>query len=372
MPASTSMRSMAGFRLVGPMVQMMRVRLILFSSRNQLSPNQLSSRLRASLFSSNSHAADLLGPRLRASPFSSKCHACGINPALASRRPWAAALLELRAASRLEEHLSTSQLSPRLRTSLFSSKGHASGAPGGLAIDHDAIEGLGERIALALAELGIALADALLHARHVLDLADMAQEGLDLEVDGLRDVDHDLGIVPPHHVHFLDPVRLQALGQELGKGHVVTCERIDAVQENVRGHPVITVRRAEILRTVRVLADDQVRPMTPDGARYRHARLPGVLEFTVGEAEEVDRLHAQHPGGVPLLLLADLDQALRRHGAVARALVAVGENAVGDGLAFARECGHGAARPELGVVGVRRNNQDILNTLGHVLSWIGF
>src|SRR5882672_2425670 len=138
-------------------------------------------------------ATDSLSSRLRAAPFSSNCHACGSS-----------------AASRLENRYG---LHP-------------------LAIDHDAIEGLGEGKALALAQLGIALADALLHGRHVLHLADMTQEGLDLEVDGLRDVDHDLGIVPPHHVHFLDLVGLQALGQELGKGHVITRERIDAVQEN--------------------------------------------------------------------------------------------------------------------------------------------
>src|SRR3989442_1397002 len=86
---------------------------------------------------------------------------------------------------------------------------------------------------------------------------------------------------------------------------------------------------------------------------------------------EVDGLPPQHPGGVALFLLADLAEGLGRHAAVARALVAVRENAVRDALAFAREGGHGAARPELGVVGVRRNHHDMLNSLGHILSWMG-
>src|SRR6266700_1823759 len=49
-------------------------------------------------------AADPLSPRLRALPFSSNCHACGISHALVSCRPRAVAQLELRAASRLEQH----------------------------------------------------------------------------------------------------------------------------------------------------------------------------------------------------------------------------------------------------------------------------
>src|SRR6266852_4055788 len=55
-------------------------------------------------------AADQLSTRLRASPFSSNGHACGINSALVSRRPLAAAQLERRAASRL---LSSFGWSPR-------------------------------------------------------------------------------------------------------------------------------------------------------------------------------------------------------------------------------------------------------------------
>ena len=92
-----------------------------------------------------------------------------------------------------------------------------------------------------------------------------------------------------------------------------------------------------------------------------HAGLAGVLDLAVGEAEEVHRLHPQHPRGVPLLLLADPASRSGVMRAVARALVAVGDDAVGDVLALAHELGDGAARAELGVVGVSGHDQDALD-----------
>src|SRR5262249_29129309 len=84
-----------------------------------------------------------------------------------------------------------------------------------LSVDHDALVGLREGEPLLLAELGRALAHATLHGGHVLDLARVARERLHLEIDGVRNVDDEVGAVPPHHVHFLDPVRLEALGHQL-------------------------------------------------------------------------------------------------------------------------------------------------------------
>src|SRR5438034_86304 len=97
----------------------------------------------------------------------------------------------------------------------------------GLAVDHNPVEGLGVGVALQFPELGAALADPFLHAGHVPDLAHVALERLDLEVDRVGDVDDDLRLVPPHEVHFLDLVRLEALRQELGEGHVVPRQGID-------------------------------------------------------------------------------------------------------------------------------------------------
>src|SRR5207244_12647856 len=99
--------------------------------------------------------------------------------------------------------------------------------------------------------------------------------------------------------------------------------------------------------------------------------LRGVLPPPLGAAQDLHRPRPLPPRGLAPPLLSDLGAALRRHAAVARALVAVRENAVRDALAFAREGGHGAARPELGVVGVRRNHHDMLNSFGHILSWMG-
>ena len=57
------------------------------------------------------------------------------------------------------------------------------------------------------------------------------------------------------------------------------------------------VRGAEVVGAVRILADDEVRPMASDGRGHRHARLAGILELAVREAQEVHGVHAEHARG---------------------------------------------------------------------------
>src|SRR5215813_15080090 len=137
---------------------------------------------------------------------------------------------------------------------------------------------------MGLPELRVAIADALLHGGEVLELTRVALERLDLEVDGLRDVHDDVRRVPPHHVHFLDLVWLEPLFHQFGEGHVVAGERIDAVEGDARRRAMVAMRGAEILGSMRVLADHEVRAVTADGPRYPHARVAGVLKLAVGEA----------------------------------------------------------------------------------------
>src|SRR5262249_56625045 len=99
-----------------------------------------------------------------------------------------------------------------------------------------------------------------------------------------------------------------------------------------------------------------------------HPRLARVLQPTVGEAEDVHEIDHEDPGGVALFLLADLGQSLGGHAAIVRPLVAVGEDAVGDNLAFAGEPGHRAPRAELRIVGMRSDDHHALDALGHVVS----
>src|SRR5258708_10476301 len=68
--------------------------------------------------------------------------------------------------------------------------------------DDDAVEALGIGVAGRLAQLGAALAHALLQHHEVLELARVAGERLDLEIPDLADVHDDLRILPLHDVHL--------------------------------------------------------------------------------------------------------------------------------------------------------------------------
>src|SRR5499427_7089392 len=153
---------------------------------------------------------------------------------------------------------------------------------------------------MGLPELRVAIADALLYGGEVLELTRVALESLDLEVDGLRDVHDHLRRIPPHHVHFLDLVWLEPLFHQFGEGHVVAGEGIDAVERDARRRAMVAMGGAEILGAMGVLADDQVRTMTSDGPRDRHARLAGIFQLAVGEAEELHQVYPEHTGGVLL------------------------------------------------------------------------
>src|SRR4030095_8684932 len=118
--------------------------------------------------------------------------------------------------------------------------------------------------AVRLAQLGIPVAHPLLDGGEILELAGMALERLDLEVNGLRDVHDDLGGLPPHQVHLFDLVRFEALRHQLGKGHVVAGQRIHAVDGDARRRAVVPVGGAEILRAGGILADDEVGPMAAE------------------------------------------------------------------------------------------------------------
>ena len=192
----------------------------------------------------------------------------------------------------------------------------------------------------------------------------MARERLELQVHRLRDVDDDRGVVPRHHVHLADLVGLE-LGEQLGEGHVIPRQRVHAVEHDPGGDPVVAVRGIEVGGAVRILGDDEVRPPAADLARDVAAEVAGVLELAVHVAEELHALHAEGPGGVPLLRLADPRQALGRHRAIAGALAAVGHDDVGDLLALPRELRDGAAGAELGVVGMGGHDQDTVDGCAH-------
>jgi hypothetical protein len=194
---------------------------------------------------------------------------------------------------------------------------------------------------------------------------------LELQVHRGRDVDHHLRPLPLHQVHLAHLVRL-VLGQKFGEGHVIARERIHAVEHDTGRDAVIAVRRVEIVGTMRVLRDDQVRAEAADLSRHVAPELARVLHLTVLVPEELHALDAEHAGGVSLLGLPDRDQAVGRHGAVARALVAVGDDHVRDLAPLLDELRHRAPGPELGVVRMRGDHHHALDAVCHPLSSVAF
>jgi len=133
---------------------------------------------------------------------------------------------------------------------------------------------------------------------------------------------------------------------------------------------VVAVRGAEVVGAVGVLADQQIGAPLADLAGHVAADLARVLDLAVGIAQELHARDAERAGGVALLVGADDGQPLGRHRAVTRPLVAVGDDDIGDLAAVLDQLGHGAARAELGVVGVRGDDQRALDLVRHALSLI--
>jgi hypothetical protein len=78
-----------------------------------------------------------------------------------------------------------------------------------------------------------------------------------------------------------------------------------------------------------------------------------VFQLAILVAEERDVLHAEHVGGSVLFLCVNQCELLRRDAAIARSLVAIGQDHVGDLPALLGQPGHGAASQEIRIVGMR-------------------
>src|SRR5256886_15239169 len=105
-----------------------------------------------------------------------------------------------------------------------------------------------------------------------------------LEVQRSGTVDEEWGTLPLHHVHFPNPVRLEG-GHELRECHVVAGERIDTVERDPTGDPVVAVGGSEEVRAVWVLADDEIGAPLADHPRDVAPQVARVLDLAVRVAE---------------------------------------------------------------------------------------
>src|SRR5438270_888343 len=109
------------------------------------------------------------------------------------------------------------------------------------------------------------------------------------------------------------------------------------------------------------------------GVAGRLAQLGAALThalFHPREILELTRVAGERPRGAALLLLTDGRQLRGGHRAVARALVAVGDDDEADILAFLDELRHRAARAELAVVGMGGDHQDAPDGIAHALGYL--
>src|SRR5438270_70182 len=74
----------------------------------------------------------------------------------------------------------------------------------------EVLEAFRHRQALPLPHLGRALLDGFLQLAPIADLALVLFEGIDLQVDGVADVDPDVGLVRAAQIDLLDLMRFQA------------------------------------------------------------------------------------------------------------------------------------------------------------------
>ena len=176
------------------------------------------------------------------------------------------------------------------------------------------------------------------------------------------------GLLPLDQVDLAHLVRL-VLGQQLGERQVVARERVDAIEHDAAGDPVVPVPAVEVaVRAIRVLRDDQVGPPPADLAGRRPAgagacppprrpRSRGTRRARrrAPARRSAARLRGSAPGAParssrsvdPLLPLVTID--------------------VRDLAPLLHELRDGPARPELGVVGMRRHHHDSVARPRHAL-----
>src|SRR2546422_7758860 len=115
--------------------------------------------------------------------------------------------------------------------------------------------------------------------------------------------------LPLHDVNLTHLVRL-VIGQQFREGQVVPSQRIDAVEHDPSGHAVVTVGSVEVVRAVRALGDDEIRPPLADLSGDVPPELARVLDITIAVAEELDVPHPEPPRGITLLRLADSNETI--------------------------------------------------------------
>ena len=180
-------------------------------------------------------------------------------------------------------------------------------------------------------------------------LAGVLEHGLQLRLQMSADVHLVIRVIASGKEQLVDLVRLQTLLRVLRIVEVIAYRRIDRIAHSDADGAVVRVVEA---RPETIPREHHVGPVAPEEAYHLPAQLGVRLHEPVRQAEKDHFLHAQHLAGLPLLLLADRGQLLRRERRIVRTLVAAGCQDVVDRPSLRAPFRHGAAAKELSVVGV--------------------
>jgi len=248
--------------------------------------------------------------------------------------------------------------------------GHGGLASGRLAGEDDAVE------AFVVATVGVtpAGADVIGEAfRALAELGVVFEEGFDFDVEDVGDVDSEVGVVVAPEVDLADVVGFEAVvGEVLGEVEMVAGGGVDGVDGHGAGVAVVAVvnEALEFGEFAFVAggggaAVDDVGGVGEDGVGLEPADVSDdvaehgatVVKFAVFAAEEGAGADAEDLGAGFLFLLAEGDETLAGHVAVAGAFGAVGEDEVVEFPFAMGPEGNGAARAKVGVVRVGADDE---------------
>ena len=175
----------------------------------------------------------------------------------------------------------------------------------------------------------------------------------ELAVEGARDVDDEVRLGGPEEQDAADPV-MRPAAAKLRPEEEVIARGDHAVEADPAGDAVVRVR---LVCPPGVGTDDEIGLLVPDHAADLAAERHRHFELAVVMTQEDALLDAEDLRRGALLVLARARDAGRGRLQVMRSLVAAREQAVHDGGTFGRPRRDRTGTPEVGIVGMREDDQ---------------